>query len=783
MSAAAPGSPAGGAATANGAATTNGVASARGVATADAAATAGSATTTDDASAPAATGAAAPATGSAAAGQAGSAAVAVPFRYRPDIDALRGLAVLAVFIFHLNVDWLPGGFVGVDVFFVISGYVVTGSLLSHGSEPLGPRLGSFYLRRIRRLLPNLLLTLGVTALGVALLIPPSETRGFYLTAVKALYGWSNNHLLQASTDYFGLDSGLNPFVHTWSLGVEEQFYLVFPLLLILLGSGARRTLPLLLALIGLSLAASAWWTQQAPMTAFFLMPSRFWELAIGAALLLAQRRSVRAGGPAAQGRPGLGLSASWLQGRQLRWLGWLVVLAALVFTPERQGFPTPAALPAVLGTLLLLQAGPEADGRFLPSRPLERLLIALGLLSYSLYLWHWPVVTFLRWTTGLELPWQYLLATALSLGLAWLAYRWVEQPLRRRPLPPLPQLGLALAVVIGSWLGIDALAHPYRGQLFLGSNSDPVPRKEKISELRPVIAGTGISDADCGVPTWAAYGPESRTDFGPCSKPGRAGAGELFLLGDSHAHHLLPMLDAVTERTGQRISFTFKNSCLISPSLTVSFEKKRYEPCRSFAAGELERALQRLAPGDVLVMASWFNRQLGDVTPTGRENDFPVYAGGQRLSPAEVRRRFVADTRALARRLAARGIGLVLVVDVPMLAREPVVCGGWAQLAPVASRAALCSPDAELTGRMQRTVADTLAAAARGLANVHVFDPTPLLLERGRVRHRLGDGTVIYADSHHLSVSGSRRLAEPFHRFLCSRGLVPGDPSRQPPSS
>ena len=162
------------------------------------------------------------------------------FAYRPDIDAMRGLAVLAVLVFHLNEAWLPGGFTGVDIFFVISGYVVTGSLLNHSTEPLGPRLGGFYLRRIRRLLPNLLLMIGVTSLMVALIVPPTETRGMFLTAVKALYGWSNNHLLASAKDYFGLDASLNPFLHTWTLGVEEQFYLVFPVLVAAIGLGRRR---------------------------------------------------------------------------------------------------------------------------------------------------------------------------------------------------------------------------------------------------------------------------------------------------------------------------------------------------------------------------------------------------------------------------------------------------------------------------------------------------------------------------------------------------------------
>jgi peptidoglycan/LPS O-acetylase OafA/YrhL len=285
------------------------------------------------------------------------------FRYRPEIDALRGVAVLAVLVFHLNPHWLAGGFVGVDIFFVISGYVVTGSLLNHAHEPLPRRLAGFYLRRVRRLLPNLFACIGVTALATALLVPPRETRGLFTTAVKSLFGWSNNHLVGASKDYFGLDAALNPFVHTWSLGVEEQFYLVFPLLLVLCGFGGRRTLPLLLAGIVLSLGLSLWWTVEAPISAFFLMPSRFWELASGAALLRAQRRRFAEG---------------WPSGPRVQLLGGALLVVALLFTPERQAFPAPAALPAVLGTLLLLQFRPGPEGHFLPLRWLERPLVAGG---------------------------------------------------------------------------------------------------------------------------------------------------------------------------------------------------------------------------------------------------------------------------------------------------------------------------------------------------------------------------------------------------------------------
>ena len=431
------------------------------------------------------------------------------FNYRPDIDAMRGIAVLAVFIYHLNEAWLPGGFTGVDVFFVISGYVVTGSLLGHQGEGPWQQLAGFYVRRIRRLLPNLLASVGVTSLGIALLVPPSETRSLFVDAVKALYGWSNNRFAAKATDYFGLDSNLNPLSHTWSLGVEEQFYLIFPLLLLLIGVGRRRALPILLGLSLASLGLSLWWTQEAPILAFFLMPSRFWELSAGAVLLLAQLRGF-----------GGHLNRLWL-----RLGGYGLMLLALLKTSAQQWFPAPGALVAVLATLLLLQAGYGATSeRFLPWRGLERFLVACGLISYSLYLWHWPVLTFLRWTYGIDRFWLYSLAIGLSFGLAWLAYVLVEQPVRRRPLSAPFQWGLSLAALAVTWTGIDALAHTYRGKFFLGSGVDPVPKLEKIvPQIKKLIAA--------GIPVMGHLGltPQSVHALGGFKVQGRGESGEQIL--------------------------------------------------------------------------------------------------------------------------------------------------------------------------------------------------------------------------------------------------------------
>ncbi|MFN7900647.1 MAG: acyltransferase family protein [Synechococcaceae cyanobacterium] len=692
-----------------------------------------------------------------------SGAGAPRFRYRPDIDALRGVAVLAVLLFHFNKSWLPGGFTGVDIFFVISGYVVTGSLLNHAHEPLAARLGGFYLRRIRRLLPNLLLCIGLTSMAVAALIPAADNGLFLITGLKSLFAWSNNFLLLSANDYFGSDAERNPFLHTWSLGVEEQFYLVFPLLLAAFGFAARRSLPLLATSVLLSLGLCFYWTQQEPMQAFFLMPSRFWELSAGALLLLAQRRS---------------FARHWPSGRWLRLGGGLVLAWALLFTSESEGFPAPGALPAVLGTLLLIQAGPEADGRFLPLRWLERFLLACGLLSYSLYLWHWPVITLMRQTLGMDLPWQYITAVLLTLLLAGLGYLLVERPVRRHPLPALWQWLLALLAMLFTWFGLDTLLHTYRQRLYLGLSTNPVPIHEWIHMLDPIIPGTGISSKNCSIDAWTPYGPTSRTNFALCSKPGRPGAGEIFLVGDSHAQHLLPMLDRVTAATGQAISFSFKGACLFSPTTTVTWKNKIYETCRQFVMGEMQRSLERLHSGDIIVVSGAFNSYFNTGDPSGRTQTPPAYQGSRRLTAAEVRAAFVADIRRFAAQLAPRGVQLVLVADAPVLGREIADCERWQPPLPGLRRQGLsCALEASQTSAMQTTMMQTLERAAAGLPNVHVFDLTPWLLDpaTGQVRYKFGPGRYAYWDSNHLTLNGSRSLAEPFRKFLRDQGLLPAN--------
>ena len=367
------------------------------------------------------------------------------------IDGLRAVSVSAVVVFHLGLTMMPQGFLGVDVFFVISGFVITRSLLASEPGPLIPFLERFYRRRFWRLVPALVAMVAVTLVAAAVLVPPVWiSRHLMFTGIGALFGMSNLVLAGSSgAGYFDQEADFNPFLHTWSLGVEEQFYVLYPLILwvVLLlvlrrRSWARWILP---ALALVSLALAVWMSIAAPTVSFYLLPTRFWELAAGALAFTAAdavRRRVDT-----EDRRML-----------LAWAGLALVVGAF-FLPKSWASPFPAGLVPVAGAVLLLWFGAAghsrrlAVGTWLETPPVTY----LGRISYSLYLWHWPVIVIMRWTIGVSDWWTILLAAALSLGLAIASYHVIEKPFQRIPLARW-RLPSPVAVVAGVLIAVSAVS-------------------------------------------------------------------------------------------------------------------------------------------------------------------------------------------------------------------------------------------------------------------------------------------------------------------------------------
>ncbi|MCW8905851.1 MAG: acyltransferase [Sedimenticola sp.] len=451
--------------------------------------------------------------------------------YRPEIDGLRAFAVVAVICNHLSENILPSGYLGVDVFFVISGYVITASLIERDCKGLWDYITSFYARRIKRLIPALVLFVLITSVFICL-VNPSPFLALW-TGLSSLFGLSNLYLLKRSADYFAQSAELNPFIHTWSLGVEEQFYLFFPFLLWYAGIGRKKRgnwMGVTLVLVGLSigsLVGFAYLYEINQNAAYFLMPVRFWELAAGCMVFLT------------------------LQGRSdfvktLESVPPTLVLSGMIATLF---MPNSAAVFAtvliVILTSFLIFCVREGTVAF--ELLTARSAVYLGMISYSLYLWHWGVISISQWTTGIYW-WTIPFQVTLMFLLAVFSYHFVELPLRRNAWfnPRWNTFIVGGGSVIASACMIVILGKSLHGFLYTGvyKHSDFVHVQ---SDMECELGGSRVSKA-----------------------PGKCLAREnvepsIFVLGNSHASNLVPSLQQVSKDLGYFNVYYLTNVQMFDP--------------------------------------------------------------------------------------------------------------------------------------------------------------------------------------------------------------------------
>lgn len=454
-------------------------------------------------------------------------------QYRNDIAGLRALAVLPILLVHAGLTAIPGGFIGVDIFFVISGYLISRIILK---EMDGGRftLTGFYRRRALRILPALLVMLVVVlAVGWWRLFPQDMRDLSWSAAATALSG--SNIWFWRTVNYFG-DAELTPLLHSWSLGVEEQFYIFYPLLLIALHRWLpRRIVPVLWIIVAVSLAAGfALIAVNKAAAAFYLLPARAWELGLGALV-------------ATGGFPRLGERARPVAA----WLGLGLVTAGLFVITEESAFPAPWALLPCIGTALLIAYG-ETGGtaRLLSLAPMR----FVGDISYSLYLWHWPVMAFWRFERGLTLDAGEMAATiAISFALAILSYRLIEQPFLRR--------GKAWATPRVLWGALAAMLLVAGAAALLAVQASRTriedPRIARVlTYLDYDYAPEGILQFRNGI--CMANSDKPNFDVARCATL-RSDRPNIMILGDSHAGHLAR---ALGERlTGMNVMQVTASGC------------------------------------------------------------------------------------------------------------------------------------------------------------------------------------------------------------------------------
>ncbi|MCG6940812.1 MAG: acyltransferase [Thiohalocapsa sp.] len=641
--------------------------------------------------------------------------------YQPEIQGLRAIAVMLVVFYHSGLPGLPGGYVGVDVFFVISGYLITGLLLREIGRSGGISLGGFYARRMRRLLPAASLVLLATIAVAWYAYSPLELTEFSRSALATAAYLSNLWFAHLSTDYLAENTDANPLLHTWSLAVEEQFYLVWPfLLLAVLHLGARsgfarRLLLAFCATIVVSLAGAVFLTDYNQPWAFFGSPTRAWEFAVGGllALWLAHGRTI---GP----RLSIALGT----------LGLVMVMGAALVYSKRTPFPGWSALAPVLGAALII-AGAQTDrlrgrgvGAFLALRPMQ----FIGDLSYSLYLWHWPVFIFaMLWLGELSLN-ERLLSIAGVFVLAWLTAVLVENPVRfNRRLSARATRGLAAgamltAIVAAIALGVQSLAAR--------------ALKEPAQQL--------FLDAHRRVP--AVYDDGCHADFLDVEQPEclfgeRNGAMTLVLFGDSHAAQWFPALRELVESRRWRLYAFTKSGCpsvdyeLYNPALG-----RQYTECTAWRTATIER-IAAIRPDSVIVTNS--NRY--------------VYGGNE----AMLQQWQAATERTLAA-LESAASSVVLLRDTPrpyLSAPRCLSMARWRGKDPEdACVLHVIPPDQDDVWHVERD-------ASAAIGNVRTIDLGDVICPQPPCSS-LRAGQVLFRDSSHMSVPYSRTLAEPLAREL-----------------
>lgn len=644
--------------------------------------------------------------------------------YRADIEGLRAIAILLVVAVHAGAKWLPGGFVGVDVFYILSGYLITGLLLQEVATSGRLSFANFYARRLRRLLPALLLMLAVTCVFAKLVMPPTELPNQASNAASAALWLSNFQFAFWNMDYFAPSSDTALFLHTWSLGVEEQFYLVWPLFVVVAigawkyAKGAPSTARLKWLFGGIfiaSFALSLYWTRSSPLFAFYLMPSRAWQFALGALVFLV------AGSPAFRIHSAATRSI-WL--RPIGWLGLAMILFAARFIQRTAPYPGTWALLPSFGAALVLAAGANnanlGVGRVLSCKPLQ----ALGRVSYSWYLWHWPVLLLGAILVDMRSAANRLLLVAVSLAIAAISYHLFETPIRHnRKLVSKPGRAVmaALAVMIFA-------------ELLLRGWQVEAKKVARSPQFAPFVAAR---TDEAIIYAKGCFGSYKATQVQICTFGNPGATHTAVLLGDSKAAHWFPAYRQIYGSPEWRLLAITKSACPIVDASYVALPLRReYTECARWRRDAL-RKVAALRP-DVVVLS-------------------------ESITYPFTKKQWIVGTQQALRALAAVR-RIYLMAPTPELPFDGRLCPEpRSRLYDALVGKSHCT--AHSYTRHFDDIREWLRVAAAPFGNVQMVDMTNSVCPGG-VCHSELDGKLVFSDAGHMTATFARTLAPALAKAL-----------------
>lgn len=626
--------------------------------------------------------------------------VATETKYRADIDGLRAVAVAAVVIYHFGAYWLPGGFTGVDVFFVISGFLIT-TIMRREISTGDFSLIAFYRRRIRRIVPALVFMLTCLLTAGWFFLMPAEYALLARSAKYAALGWSNLFFLR-NTDYFDVLAEAQPLLHTWSLGVEEQFYLVWPLALVL---AARFGVPQrkLLILLLLSTLASFLYANVLiliePKSAFYLPHARFWELSVGALVAFA---------PNIKSEKLSQIASS---------LGLCLVLGSFSLLEAGNPFPGLNAMWSVLGAALLVwPKESNIAAQILSRKP----LVGLGLISYSLYLWHWPIAVYFRYfTLGREPKFiESVLLITLSTILALLSYYLIERPFRSKGLP-----GATFAAVGAGILVLTSIVIT-RGDGFPDRLPDQVVR-----------LASGVNDFSKNTARCRHDDQSKLPEFEGCILGDTAQIPDVALWGDSHGMEISDALGDLLQRSERSLQILAYSGC---PPI-AGYVAERSKGCAAFTVAAENQIISE-SQIKTVVLASRFELHIKDFGASNFEKDFEK----------------------TVRNLVNAGKKVIIVRSTPTFAVSVPLAAGRLQLVGIRRVPTISIEQYLDRTKVSREMVDRLG---KRFPTIVVIDPLSTLCNFGECP-LVQDGQSMLFDDNHLSMAGARRVAESIYDQL-----------------
>ncbi|PTU30619.1 acyltransferase family protein [Stenotrophobium rhamnosiphilum] len=632
--------------------------------------------------------------------------------YRADIQGLRAIAILLVVAAHAKVSGLAGGFIGVDVFFVLSGFLITGLLTQELTATGSIQFLRFYARRFQRLLPAMLLVLACTCIAAAIFILPGGQVSQASAAAAASVWLSNFHFAFSNIDYFGPSAENNLFLHTWSLGVEEQFYLVWPALLIFiaalpLGSkfqGKVKIKIAMFAVVGISLVSCVLTTQHSPELAFYMMPWRAWQFALGALAML------YCGNPA-----DVETHSRNPQSAKFVWIGWIglvLILGSALFLTPNLAYPGAWALIPSIGTACLLMAGAKNVGggasTFLSLRPMQ----AIGRVSYSWYLWHWPVLILGATLFDSTHPLARLLLVAISLLLAVLSYRLVESPIRQsKKLIERPSIVFFTSV---SLIIVACTLSVQWGNAV--SNWLSQPQQQRNAYIRngmPIIYRMGCdTDIRSSSLHVCAFGKENAKHTA-------------VLVGDSIGAQWFPAAAKIFNGADWRLIAFTKSACpIVDEPIFYSKIGREYTECAQWRSEALLE-IQKLKP-DVLLIGSAAH---------------PAYSNEQ----------WKAGTNRVLSKISPFAQNIYLIRPTPVLPFNGLDCISGRNWWP---RQLLGKTECKAPANSQRAteIFHALTAAANSFKNVKILDLNNSVCPNNKCTAELG-GMAVFRDTQHLNAN------------------------------